>query len=194
MINPTKLRLNVKGPVKEASVSVYQKGELKLDHFLKGAKGEIDTFGISLEETIRDYLETLKEILDLKDIKSVRILLCNPNSPIKDQIIRQVDTNVGTIQSSIDTFNELTRTLSNDVVNKLQFRRYNEISVQSIFILDRNADTGVIRFSPYIFGIQKELRRIFEICKSSKKQRKIFELYCNSYDELWLKSHDVTRT
>jgi hypothetical protein len=181
----------LRGPLKETSVAVYQRGELRLDRFLKKAKSEIDIFGITLEQTSREFPETLKEIINSEHIKSVRILICNPASPIRDQIIRQVDTNVGTIQSSLDSLKELNAALSKDVARKLQFKQYNEIPVQSIFILDRNTDSGVIRFEPYIFGIKKECRRIYEIRNSNKKQRPLFGVYCNSFDELWDSGHEV---
>jgi hypothetical protein len=170
-------------PKKETKVNAYLRTEPKLDKFLESAKKKINIFGITLEETTRDFRDTCQEILKKHSIEEVNILLSDPDVNIRPYIERQVHENIGTIASSIETLRSMKKDLSPDEFAKLHVKLSNEIPVQSIFIIDPDEKHSVIRFEPYVYGITKQRRRIFEMSK--KKQKELYKVYLKSFNELW---------
>jgi hypothetical protein len=99
---------------KETSINVYYKAELDLGEFLKKAKNEIDIFGIALETTTGDYIDTIKNLLKSNDVRKVRILIYNPKSILINSINTLVKSNIGSIQSCIQRFKDLKSEIGDD--------------------------------------------------------------------------------
>jgi hypothetical protein len=173
------------GPIKEASINIYHRRNLKIENFLKRAKTDIYIFGITLEETLSgEYSETIEKILQSKDVKSMRILISAPcNTDMVASIKNLVDTDISSIDSSLNRIKEFRHNLEQEEKSKLEIKVFDGIPVQSLFILDPLSKKGVLRFEPYIYSIQKGKRRIYELPK--KKDKELFQTYFSSYNTMW---------
>jgi hypothetical protein len=160
----------------------YNRQSLPLDKFLRSAKNSIDIYGITLEETIKNYTTTFHEILRNPNVR-IRILMCSPVSPLIDKIERQVNINIKSVSSAYDAIAKFWNGLSDEEKERLAFRLSNEIPVQSIYIIDRLSETAIIRGEVYLFGIGKEDRRLYEISKNEEKH--YFDTITKSYERLW---------
>jgi hypothetical protein len=169
-----KIYTKLKGPIKETAVNVYHRRNIKLEDFLKKSKKEIYIFGITLEETLSgEYDETFKKLLKSKDIERIRFLISNPdNSQLVKLMTELVDTDITTISSSLNRIKEFRAKLGEEK-EKLEIRIFDGIPVQSIFILDPESKKGIMRYEPYLYGIQKGRRRLYELRK--KKDKLLFE-------------------
>jgi hypothetical protein len=166
-------------------ISIIDKQVSTIDPFLRSATKDVSIFGITLEDTLRGHSETVKAILNSK-VKSFRILLFDPKSKFLKEVGKQVGTNVNTISSSIKSLQDLRNDsdISEKDLKKLQIRTFNGIPVQSIFIIDRNIFfDATARFEPYIYGITKQRRFLYEVSKMKYKQ--LFQALCASYDKMW---------
>jgi len=127
-----------------------------------------------LEQTTRNYKDTIKKILQKPDIKNIQILISDPSpkSPLISKIRNLVGTNINTLTGSLESLNELKQDteLSEKQREKLHIKITEEIPIQSMFILDGKEDSAIVRFEPYLFGITKELRPIHELSKRKEKK------------------------
>ncbi len=127
-----------------------------------------------MEQTTRNYKDTIKKILQKPDIKNIQILISDPSpkSPLISKIRNLVGTNINTLTGSLESLNELKQDteLSEKQREKLHIKITEEIPIQSMFILDGKEDSAIVRFEPYLFGITKELRPIHELSKRKEKK------------------------
>ena len=175
----------VSGPIKETSINIYHRRNLRLEDFLQRAKTDINIFGITLEETLSgEYSDTIEKILQSKDVKSLRILISNPcNSEMVASIKNLVATDVSLIDSSLKRIKEFRHKIKQEEKSKLEIKVFDGIPVQSLFILDPLSKKGVLRFEPYLYSIQKGKRRIYEHRKRNDKD--LFQTYFDSYNKMW---------
>lgn len=140
------------GPIKEASINVYNRRNIKLEDFLKKAKTEVYIFGIALEETLSgEYTDILEKILKSQDIKNVRILLSNPNNEqLVNSITELVNTNMTTINGSLPRIRDFINRLGEEK-SKLEVKVFDGIPIQSMFIIYPHSKKGILRFEPYLY-------------------------------------------
>ena len=93
------------------------------------------------------------------NIRKVRILIYDPKSTLINSINELVKSNTGSIESSLQRFKDLKSEIGDDA-RKLEIKLFDDIPIQSMFIIDQNMNSGTMRVEPYIFGIRKEERRI----------------------------------
>ena len=116
------------------------------------------------------------------NIRKVRILIYDPKSTLINSINELVKSNTGSIESSLQRFKDLKSEIGDDA-RKLEIKLFDDIPIQSMFIIDQNMNSGTMRVEPYIFGIRKEERRIQEITR--KNEKNLFQTYCKSFEEMW---------
>ena len=179
-----KIFKKLSGPIKETSINVYHRRNVKLEDFLNKAKEQVHIFGIALEETLSgEYTEILKKVLKSQDIKQVRILLSNPdNEQLVNSITQLVNTDMTSINGSLSRIRDFKAKLGQEK-SKLEIKVFDGIPIQSMFIIDPLSKKGVLRFEPYLYAIQKGKRRIYELPK--KKDKELFEACWESYKEMW---------
>jgi hypothetical protein len=178
-----KIFKKLSGPIKETSINVYHRRNVKLEDFLNKAKEQVHIFGIALEETLSgEYTEILKKVKS-QDIKQVRILLSNPdNEQLVNSITQLVNTDMTSINGSLSRIRDFKAKLGQEK-SKLEIKVFDGIPIQSMFIIDPLSKKGVLRFEPYLYAIQKGKRRIYELPK--KKDKELFEACWESYKEMW---------
>jgi len=174
-------------------VNIIDKRESTVDAFLLRAINDVSIFGITLEDTLRSHIETVKAVLN-SQVESFRVLLCDPKSRLLKEVSKQVGININTISSSIEGLRDLKSDSDINAPNlkKLHIRTFNGIPVQSIFIIDQFEeafDDATARFEPYIYGITKQNRFLYEVPKFKNKQ--LFQSVCMSYDKMWEDGNDV---
>ena len=116
------------------------------------------------------------------NIRKVRILIYDPKSTLINSINELVKSNTGSIESSLQRFKDLKSEIGDDA-RKLEIKLFDDIPIQSMFIIDQNMNSGTMQVESYIFGIRKEERRIQEITR--KNEKNLFQTYCKSFEEMW---------
>jgi hypothetical protein len=103
---------------------------LDLDNFLKKAKKNIDIFGITLEETTGSFINTIESKLRSPEFRKIRIILYNPNATLLIEKINQmVDSDIGTIQTSLNCIMESRSRVGNDG-KKLEVKVFDGVPIQ----------------------------------------------------------------
>jgi len=93
---------------RETSIAVYnRKNEINFPKFLNKAKKEIHIFGITLEDTSNNFLDLIEDKLKSSEIRKIRILLVNPSSKYLSEIGILVSSDIGTIESTLNRFQQL---------------------------------------------------------------------------------------
>ena len=168
---------------KEGIIEYYNRSGLQIPfEKLEKGKFEISLLGITLE-SLNQKIFSITNIL--KNSK-IRLLICNPNSPVLSEIEKMV--NAKSLQSRIqDTISEI-HTISNF---HLETRIYDFFPTQSMIIVEsKDDDNSFIQLEPYSYGLYQEERRIYYITKN--KNKKLFETYEKSYNKMWTDSQQLT--
>jgi hypothetical protein len=177
---------------KETDIGVYRHSGIQIPfEKLEKDEFEISFLGITLE-SLNQKILSIKNILKKS---SVRLLICNPNSPLLPEIEKMV--NAMSLQSRIqNTISELntinnSQDISPQEAKKLELKIYDFIPTHSMIIVESKDDdkNSFIQLEPYSYGLYQEERRIYYISK--KKNKKLFESFEKSYDKMWTDSQQL---
>jgi len=141
---------------RETSITVYKReNQINFPKFLNKAKKEIHIFGITLKDISNNYLNLIEDKLTSPEIRKIRILLVNPTSKLTPEISNLVNSDIGTIESTLKRLQQSQTALGN-LGRKLEIRLFNGIPIQSMFIVDPDINSdGKMRIEPYIYKIRK---------------------------------------
>lgn len=170
------------GHTKEASVEVYPHENLpRFQKIFSQAKKEIWLQGITLE-SLNHVIPAIESAI--RQNKRVRILTCDPETPLMPEIENVVVSvkTVARISATLGMLRHMRDGLG-DSKNNMEIRVHRTIPTQSLIIVDQTAGSGFIQMEPYAYHIPQQNRRIFII--SQEDQNNLFGVFCSAYDNAW---------
>lgn len=177
-----KIKRKLKEDKKETTIDVYSQNNLDtLSNLLSNAK-EVWLLGLTLQG-FQQITTTLKTILSNKGI--IQILICDPNHKMMNEIEKIVYSTIGNHNTSqkINTTLTTFTNIMNDSNDNFQIRKYKSIPTNTMIIVNPNDDSGFMQVEPYLYGIDREDRRVFKISKIN--QKKLFDVYKTSFQKMW---------